>query len=182
MFCSKCGEILRDGTRKCPVCGAVLNQRTSAVNDLRPQPRAPRKTYDRTHYECERDDCTQVNFSCRHGRSGKSGSSVGFLEACRLFFVRYGDYKGRSTRSEFWWASLMLLLVSMLLADFSLAGAWVLLTLIPSVTLSIRRLHDVGIPGLLVLVTLIPFVGGILFLVMASRPSGPANQWGEPAV
>ena len=178
MFCPKCGEILPDGARKCSVCGARIQGR-STVN--RAAPHRASDSYDHTHYECKRDDCTQVNFTCEHARSSKSGASLGLVEACRLFFVRYSDFKGRSTRSEFWWASLMLILGSLLLADLGLAGAWVLLTMIPYVTLCIRRLHDIGLPGYFALILLIPFLGSLLFLFFACRPSGPANQWGEPA-
>ena len=190
MFCSKCGEILRDGTRKCPVCGARLDRRTSSVNaekapsGLQPGLRRSKVSgdpYDLTHYECQEKDCSQVNFTCRHS-SGVTFPAVGFPEAIRLFFTRYQDFRGRSTRSEFWWALLMVTLVALFLGGFGLAGAWALLTLVPSFTLSMRRLHDVGLPGYFMLVLLIPFIGTILFLVLAAQPSGKANRWGSPSV
>lgn len=178
MFCPKCGEILRDGTRKCPVCGARISGRSTVNRRPVQVPSAP-DSYDHTHYECEQKDCTQVNFTCEHAK--KSGSSMGLLEACRLFFVRYKDFKGRSGRKEFWLAVLMLVVGLIFLSSFGLGGAWVLITLVPAVTLTIRRFHDIGFSGYFALVILLPLVGSILFLVLVSRPSGPANEWGSPA-
>ena len=180
MFCPKCGEILRDSARKCPVCGARIHGQ-STVNrrsGRTPSLRTP-DAYDHTHYECRQKDCTQVNFTCEHAHS--SDSSLGIVEACRLFFTRYQDYKGRSGRKEFWLAVLMLVVGLIFLSSFGLGGAWMLITLVPTVTLLIRRFHDIGVPGYFALVLLIPLAGFFLALVLLCRPSGPANQWGSPA-
>ena len=106
--------------------------------------------------------------------------SVSFIEAVKLFFVRYVDFKGRSRRSEYWWASLAIgLLGSVISATVpTLAGIWSLIVLIPSIAISVRRLHDIGKSGWWYLINLIPLVGQILIIVWACKDSTEDNQWG----
>ncbi|MEL6756129.1 MAG: DUF805 domain-containing protein, partial [Pseudomonadota bacterium] len=104
-------------------------------------------------------------------------------EAIQSFIARYADFQGRSRRSEFWWvilASVIIgavwgaligliggaygtglnaigLLLSGIMFLFGLA------VLIPGIALSVRRFHDLGQTGWLLLVFvllgLIPIVG-----------------------
>jgi len=52
--------------------------------------------------------------------------------------------------------------------------------LVPTIALSVRRLHDVGYTGWLVLLALIPSVGGLILLVFAVLPSSPAGAKYDP--
>ena len=91
MFCPKCGELLPERTRKCPVCGARIKKQTGRVNsasNFTPFDSSKFKTYDRTHTDCNHDHCTQVNFTCKHTGAA---DSLGIVEICTLFFKRYGD-------------------------------------------------------------------------------------------
>ena len=106
--------------------------------------------------------------------------SVGFIEAIKLAFVHYADFKGRSRRSEYWWFTLFNIIVSGVLSialpDF--AWIWSLVVLIPGLALCIRRLHDVGKSGWFYLWILLPLVGGIILLIQFCKDSTEANQWG----
>ena len=52
--------------------------------------------------------------------------------------------------------------------------------LIPSLAVSVRRLHDIGKSGWFLLITLIPVVGSIIFIIYAAQEGEPhANQYGE---
>lgn len=106
--------------------------------------------------------------------------SISILEAVKLYFTRYADFKGRSRRSEYWWASLAIgILGSVIGAALpDLAWIWSLATLIPSLAICIRRLHDIGKSGWWYLINLIPLVGQIIFIIWACQDSVPANQWG----
>ena len=106
--------------------------------------------------------------------------SVSFAEAIKLFFVRYTDFNGRSRRSEYWWFTLFNIIVSAIIAMAlpDIAGLWSLIVLIPSLSLCIRRLHDVGKSGWWYLILFVPLVGEILLLVWFCRDSGPDNRWG----
>ena len=113
---------------------------------------------------------------------------VGFGEAVKLFFSNYVNFSARSTRSEYWYATLFGILISIPLSVIdSLIGVqvlstlWFLAVLIPGIALSIRRLHDTGRSGWWLLINLISLVGPIVFLVFTCQASDGANQYGEPA-
>ena len=86
---------------------------------------------------------------------------VSYPEAIKLGFARYGDFTGRSTRAEYWWWVLFLVLADGLLtvvdmgigtyntqSDLGLlSGLFGLSTLIPSFALGARRLHDINKSG-----------------------------------
>ena len=105
---------------------------------------------------------------------------VPFMEAVKLYFIRYADFKGRSRRSEYWWASLAICILGSVIGAIipDLSWIWTLITLVPSVALSIRRLHDIGKSGWWYLINFIPVVGQIIIIIWACKDSTEANQWG----
>lgn len=105
---------------------------------------------------------------------------ISIVEATKLFFTRYTDFNGRSRRSEFWWAQLTVGILGSVIAMIipNLSWIWSLIVLIPSIAISLRRLHDIGKSGWWYLINLIPVVGQIIFLVLACKDSVEDNQWG----
>ena len=105
---------------------------------------------------------------------------VKFMDAVKLYFTRYADFKGRSRRSEYWWACLAMAIISGIISAIipDLAGIWSLATLIPGIAICVRRLHDIGKSGWYYLIGLIPLVGGIILIVWFCKDSTPDNQWG----
>ena len=92
---------------------------------------------------------------------------VGFLESLSLFFKNYLNFSGRSGPSAYWWYLLWSLIFTILFAQidslaldisaedlFSLSSAFALITLIPSISLSLRRLHDIDKSGWWLLISL----------------------------
>jgi uncharacterized membrane protein YhaH (DUF805 family) len=57
-----------------------------------------------------------------------------------------------------------------------LAVIWGLGTIVPSLALLARRLHDVNLSAWLILLVLVPILGGLALLVMTILPSNPAGQ------
>ena len=53
------------------------------------------------------------------------------------------------------------------------------MVLIPTIAISVRRLHDIGRPGTWYLLNLIPVVGSIILLVWYCQDSTGDNQWGS---
>lgn len=104
--------------------------------------------------------------------------SVGFGEAIKLFFSNYANFKGRSRRSEYWWAILFVNLISTLLGYVlpELGAIWMLIILIPCLSLYIRRLHDIGLSGWFYLLSWVPFLG-LVWCCMDSKPD--TNKWGS---
>lgn len=89
--------------------------------------------------------------------------NVTFPEAIKRFFANYANFKGRSTRAEYWWVILFTFLVSWFLAFFGTFGSilnWIfsLAILVPMLALTTRRFHDVGLSGWLVVAFFIIFI------------------------
>lgn len=113
---------------------------------------------------------------------------IGFPDAVKLCFNKYATFSGRATRAEFWWWQLFGLIVSAVtgwwgfLGDF---GEWMsyiisLAMLLPSLAVSVRRLHDIGKGGGWIFINLIPLVGWIIFIVWCVKPSEPMpNRFGD---
>lgn len=57
-----------------------------------------------------------------------------------------------------------------------LAFVFSLIILVPSITVTVRRLHDIGMSGWLYLVSLIPGIGGIIVLILVCLPSQPSQN------
>lgn len=115
---------------------------------------------------------------------------VGYVEALKLFFANYIKFEGRSNRGEYWKAVLMIILASLVLGlvDGMMMGAggvpflgmiFSLITLVPGIAIGVRRLHDIGKTGWLLLIGLIPLVGAIILIVFFAKKPDPApNQYG----
>jgi uncharacterized membrane protein YhaH (DUF805 family) len=121
-----------------------------------------------------------------------------FPVAVRRFFKKYATFSGRASRSEYWWWTLVSVGVSIILNIFISAGStttaygstagpgaviggilavmWALATIVPSLALSVRRLHDSNKSGWLLLLGLIPFAGAIILLVFMLLGPDPAGQ------
>ena len=130
-----------------------------------------------------------------------------FPAAAKRFFKKYATFSGRASRSEYWWWTLVAVAVSIVLniiigtgttAATSLSDAptlgpgaifgyillviWGLATLVPSLALTVRRLHDGNFSGWLLLLLLVPILGAIAILVFTILPSNPAGQrFDQPA-
>lgn len=73
-------------------------------------------------------------------------SSLTFFEAIRVCLIKYADFTGRASRSEFWWFTLFVILVASAVAYLSEAWASVFLVavLLPQLAVGTRRLRDTG--------------------------------------
>ncbi len=104
--------------------------------------------------------------------------SVDFEDAIKLFFINFTDFSGRASKSEFWYAWLFNLLVNIILMFIPIIGFLVSLgLLLPMISLSVRRLHDIGKSGWNYLLILVPFAG-IALIVWACYDSEGDNKWG----
>ena len=108
---------------------------------------------------------------------------IGFVDAVKRGFKKYATFTGRASRSEYWWWALFTFtgyLVLGLLA-FALGTAtsrdggrtpgllalpliilfavFLFGILIPTLAVTVRRLHDAGYSGLVALLLLIPYLG-----------------------
>ncbi|WP_298961073.1 DUF805 domain-containing protein [uncultured Methylobacterium sp.] len=116
-----------------------------------------------------------------------------YLSAMR----RYGVFEGRASRGEYWWFMLALgiLTILALIVDGAIpqesvsiggkqepggiiTGLVLLGHIVPALTLTVRRLHDTGRSGWLVLINFIP-LGALVILIFMLTPgqAGP-NRYG----
>lgn len=104
---------------------------------------------------------------------------VGFGEAIKLFFKNYANFTGRASRSEFWWSVLLVAILSGIFSLIPVVGIVLrILIWIPSLSITIRRMHDINKMWTWILMGLIPFVGWIIMLVFCVRKSVGDNKWG----
>ena len=94
---------------------------------------------------------------------------------------RYSDFSGRSTRKEYWMAYLINIIVLFILFCLPENGGiittlYLLVIIVPSLALFIRRLHDANRSGLNLLLIFIPFVGFILLLAYLCTDSIDGNN------
>ena len=100
-----------------------------------------------------------------------------FEQAVRSGFSNYATFRGRASRSEFWWWQLFVVLGGLagaLLDVFAnsatFAGSpfetlfWVA-TVVPDLAVTVRRLHDTDSSGWWIFLALIPLVGMIVLIV-----------------
>ncbi len=106
---------------------------------------------------------------------------------------KYAVFSGRSRRKEYWYFVLFNLIISILLAIVDsvlgtfipqigmgiIGGLYALAVFIPSIAVSIRRLHDRDRSGWWLLIGLIPLIGLIVLLVFMLQNSTPGqNRYG----
>lgn len=136
---------------------------------------------------------------------------VGFGDAVKMFFTRYVDFEGRSTRAEYWWFFLFywLVIIGLFIPIIILAGIsdgfendaavvpaifavllgvilflFIVICIIPSIALAVRRFHDLNQTGWLYLVffivgLFIPFAGLIQIIWFIFPGTVGPNQYGE---
>ena len=107
---------------------------------------------------------------------------MNFQESIQACFTKYADFKGRASRSEYWWFVLFIVLVSLgtSMVGHLLSGLFSLATLLPSIAVATRRLHDTDRSGWWQLIALIPVVGWFIMRYWLVQPSKEPNRYIEP--
>ena len=114
---------------------------------------------------------------------------MSFFEAITICLKKYATFSGRATRSEFWYFFLFYAICNTIapIMDIFLFDTiygmffWIvyIVTLLPYLAVWVRRLHDIGKSGWAILITIIPFIGGLWFLILMVKNSQEgANQYG----
>jgi uncharacterized membrane protein YhaH (DUF805 family) len=106
---------------------------------------------------------------------------MNFVDAVKTCFTKYVGFEGRATRSEYWWWVLFIVAVSIVMAVLNLGmigNLFSLTTLLPSIAVGTRRLHDIGKSGWWQLIALIPLIGWLVLIYWAVQPSEGDNAFG----
>ena len=119
---------------------------------------------------------------------------------------QFNDFKRRARRKEYWMFVLFSIIISGMLGIIDnyfglyygvsyefvegnfverdstnglLSGIYSLFILVPSFAVAVRRLHDVGKSGWMILIALIPLIGAIWLIVLFCKSGQQEeNKWG----
>lgn len=108
---------------------------------------------------------------------------MNFIQSVETCFTKYLDFKGRASRSEYWW--FVLFYTVCWIVGYSLGPvieALIILGLIiPAIAVCARRLHDINKSGWLQLIQIIPIVGWIVLIIWcATEGEKKKNKFGPP--
>lgn len=113
---------------------------------------------------------------------------MGFSEAIRSVFSQYASIAGRASRSEYWYFGLFYFLsyigfmvVSAIIPFLAiLYMVFIIGVIIPSITVGIRRLHDLNKSGWWYLIVFIPFIGAIIMIIwFVTKGTDGSNDFGD---
>lgn len=103
---------------------------------------------------------------------------------------KYAVFSGRAQRAEYWYYVLFYLIINLVLGYIDrlmnpaipqdgagvLTGVFVLATLIPSLAVGARRLHDTNRSGWWLLISLIPLIGAVVLLIFTVQDGTPGDN------
>lgn len=122
-----------------------------------------------------------------------------FSQSIKSVFSKYADFSGRATRSEFWYFYLFTFLVGMVYFFAVITTAvtsgvdssaltvlqiiyytYALAIMIPSLAVTVRRLHDTGHSGWWIFLNLLLVIGSIILFIWYITDSDPdTNEYGD---
>ena len=115
-----------------------------------------------------------------------------FTESVSVCFKKYFVFEGRASRSEYWWFQLIVAPAYIIFEITDSESSPVsflflvitLLTLIPAISVGVRRLHDTNKSGFYLLLSFIPFIGGliVLFFLIAQGTKGKNRFGADPII
>ena len=106
-----------------------------------------------------------------------------------LALKKYGQFRGRSQAKEFWYFIFINLILGFVIVgienkiglnnseeyDSFFIGLFIFVAIIPCLAVTVRRLHDSGESGWMILVNLIPILGPIWLLILVLK-SGDVGE------
>ena len=194
-YCAFCGAANQEDAAFCSQCGAELQGAVpQSANEYGTSTAA-------NPFQVGADSRTVGNYDL----TGEAPEVPNPIRAVAICLKKYASTKGRAGRAEIWGFWLFTGFVGVLLATLmSFASAtpnrgefeiltnaelallliglaFGLLTLLPHCCVFIRRLHDLGMSGWFLLLLMIPWLGGLIALVISLTPGQPyPNEYGLP--
>jgi|GEM_PF-2876875 len=147
MKCPKCGNEIKNLKEPCPVCGKKMTEREIKI--------------ERMLLKKSKEDTRKRNFFV----------DVGF--AVRDFWVKIFDIKSLTSVKEFWYATMVNVIIALLgvIAYQWIGIVYLICTVIPGITCTIRRIKDSGREWFYLLLVLLPGAGFVVMIVLLSLPS-----------
>ena len=106
-----------------------------------------------------------------------------YIQAIKNYF----DFSGRARRKEYWMFSIISAVITLLLSIIDsligiqlLTSLYSLFVLIPNLSVSFRRIHDIDKSAWWFLISLIPVIGAIVLLIFSILPGTiGTNKYGD---
>ena len=105
-------------------------------------------------------------------------------QSIQVCLSKYAEFKGRASRSEYWWFMFFGILFSALGASinntaYGLVG---LALLLPNLAVAVRRLHDLNKSAWWVLLLFVPLANLLIFAWFCMRGTAGENQYGADPI
>lgn len=114
---------------------------------------------------------------------------MSFGEAINTCIRKYAVFRGRAGRTEYWSWVLACVFAEVLVAAVAQDDYWTwtlvfeLITVLPTLAVGCRRLHDSDRSGWWQLVGLVPIIGDVALIVLTCLPCTPGpNRFGPARV
>lgn len=151
MQCQFCKEMIQDDAVKCKHCGSMLVQQQNQAPEVQ-----------------------QV------GQPASKEASYNMLDWYKKVLANYAVFNGRARRKEYWYFSMISLLMMVVVSFIGgiigkgalMYYVYSLAVLLPTLAVSVRRLHDSNRSGLWLLLPLVNFI----LLLQDSTPG--SNNYG----
>ena len=126
-----------------------------------------------------------------------------FIQATKSYFIKWNDFKSRNSRSEFWWGTLGINLISIIVgftagfvfytvglaSDASIDSIeatvniiftpWYIFTIIAGIALICRRLHDIDRSGWWYLIFFTVIGAFVLLYWFCKKGTDGKNRFGD---
>ena len=170
MFCGNCGFANPDTNRFCVSCGGPVQLAENPVGSVTPVQFA--------------QPMPSIQQPVQGGTSSNlAPRKMSFGDSIKYCLTNYANFKGRASRSEYWFFYLFAALAYFVAALIAPVVYFlvILALFIPSIAALTRRLHDTGRPGSTALFLFIPIIGAILVLVwLCTEGDKTPNKFGLP--
>ena len=106
-----------------------------------------------------------------------------FVESVQTCFRKYADFSGRASKPEYWWWVLFVVIASVagqMIGDV-VGGLVSLATLLPSIGVTTRRLHDIDKSGWWQLIYFIPLIGLVVMIYWCIQNPVEPNRFNAAA-
>ena len=116
---------------------------------------------------------------------------LGYWVGC---FKKYAAFSGRARRAEYWWFTLFNLLAYALVLGVAhlvsngtdsraaifgvFIAVYLLAVLLPSLAVTVRRLHDANLSGAWFLISLVPGLSIVVFIMTLLPGTAGPNKYG----
>ena len=197
-FCGQCGEPSTAPDKFCTACGNRLVQSSESASSAGLPP--PRTVVDQQP-KTERSSVGLLLVDSKGSfvvPDELSPKPMRFAESVKHCFHNYVNFRGRASRSEYWYFMLLypVLLIPVALAAevvgpsgsgqtsdgaFALSLFFSLATLgliLPAMAVGVRRLHDTGRSAKWVLLGLVPFGGLVILFFLCEAGDETPNRFG----